>query len=108
MRKESNYSFKNQSIMAQTGISNGHPESMINIFPNPCIGDTYLYTDDLEAAWVVIYDLSGSERARWAIDPGKTLHVHMSLGDGTYQLILKDAFQNKLGSPKTLYISASH
>ena len=94
--------------MAQTGISGGTPESMINIFPNPCIGDTYLYTDDLEAAWVFIYDLSGAERARWAIQPGKTLHVHINLPDGVYQLILKDPFLNKLGAPKTLFISATH
>lgn len=94
--------------MAQTGISGGAQESMVNIFPNPCIGDTYLYTDDLEASWVFIYDQSGSERSSWVIQPGKTLHIHLSLEVGTYQLVLKDNFMNKLGSAKTLFISEVH
>jgi len=95
-------------IMAQTGISGNQGESLVNIFPNPCIGETYLYTDDLEAAWVCILDMDGNAHLQSPIDPGKTLHINLALTPGTYQLILKDHFNNVLGQAKMLYISESH
>lgn len=94
--------------MAQTGIASNSGESLLNIFPNPCIGETYLYTDDLEAAWIFIYDQTGSIKEKWAISPGKTLHVNIQLSPGTYQLILKDGYQNILGLAKPLFVSTAH
>ena len=94
--------------MAQTGISGSAPESMINIFPNPCIGDTYLYTDDLEAGWVSIHDMKGNEMAIWPIQAGKTLHINLALTNGTYLLVLKNIYFHQLGSPKTLFVSEAH
>jgi hypothetical protein len=94
--------------MAQTEFSGTAPESMVNIFPNPCVGDTYLYTDDLEAAWVYIYDEAGELKAWWPIRAGKTLHIELQLKQGAYQLVLKNHFLNKLGEAKTLFISESH
>jgi hypothetical protein len=95
-------------MMAQTGIVNNQGEPLLNIFPNPCIGDTYLYTDDLDAAWIFIYDHAGNIREQSPIIAGRTLHIHLSLGPGTYQLILKDQSQNMLGTARPLFISTSH
>lgn len=94
--------------MTQVGMSGESGESLLNIFPNPCVGDTYLYTDDLEAAWLFIYDQTGSIKEKWAINPGITLHVKISLSPGTYQLILKDGYQNILGLAKPLFVSEHH
>jgi len=94
--------------MAQTGISGSNNESLLNIFPNPCIGDTYLYTDDPQAAWVYIYDAHYHEKAKWKIEVGKTLHIELILPEGTYQLVLKDDFQHQLGAGKSIYISGSY
>ncbi len=94
--------------MAQIGISGTQGESLLNIFPNPCIGDTYLYTDDLEAAWVCIFDQIGNIKMQWPIAAGKTLHVEISLHPGIYQMVLKDHYGNILGLAKPLYISESH
>lgn len=93
--------------MAQTGISESNRESLLNIFPNPCIGDTYLYTDDPEAAWVIIYNDQNIEQALWPIEAGKTLHININLPEGTYQLVLKDPYKNTLGVAKPIYISSS-
>ena len=94
--------------MAQIGVTGNSGESLLNIFPNPCVGDTYLYTDDLDAAWLFIYDPDGNIKEKWAINPGITLHVNISLPPGTYQLVLKDGYQNILGLPKPLFVSESH
>ena len=91
--------------MSQTESSKNHGEALLNIFPNPCIGDTYLYTDDLEAAWVIVYDCLGSIKQKWLISPGQTLHVKITLSAGAYQLVLMDNCQNILGLPKSLFIS---
>jgi|LakMenEpi03Aug12_release.lakeMendotaPanAssembly.Ray.scaffolds.fasta_scaffold739475_1 hypothetical protein len=94
--------------MAQLSISGNAGESLLNIFPNPCKGGTYLYTDDLEAAWVVLFDPQGNQINQWQIIAGKTLHIQLSLTPGTYQLVLKDAYQNIMGGAKPLFISESH
>ena len=94
--------------MAEIGLLGSLREPLLNIFPNPCIGETYFYTDDLEANWLYIYDYSGNVKEKWRITPGRTLHVDLSLAPGTYHIILRDGFQNPLGLPKPLFISTSH
>ena len=94
--------------MPQAGLSGSQGETLLNIFPNPCIGETYLYTDDLEAAWVFVYDQIGNMREKWPINPGITLHINISLPSGIYQLVLKDHCQNILGLPRPLFISETH
>lgn len=94
--------------MAQIGYSGNQGETLINIFPNPCIGDTYLYTDDLEAAWVCILDETGRIQLQTPISSGRTLHINLELQPGTYQLMLQDVYRQVLGRPKLLYISAAH
>jgi hypothetical protein len=94
--------------MAQIRYSSNQEEALLNIFPNPCIGDTYLYTDDLEAAWVCILNETGQIQMQTPIISGRTLHVKLALEPGTYQLMLQDVYHQVLGRPKLLYISASH
>ncbi len=98
----------NTITMAQIGISGSAGETLLNIFPNPCIGETYFYTDDLDAAWLCLYDYSGNIKEKWPITAGKTLHVNISLPTGTYHLVLRDHYQNPLGLAKPLFISEAH
>lgn len=94
--------------MAELGISGKSGEIMLNIFPNPCKGDTYLYTDDLEASYVRIINKEGRESGNWAISPGKTLHIQLQLSPGIYELVLLNQFGEPLGFSKSLYISEIH
>ena len=95
--------------METTGSLSDHKgETMLNIFPNPCKGDTFFYTDDPEAAWVCLFDPSGHLQEKWSILPGKTIHVNFNLATGTYHLVLQDHFQNPLGLAKPLFISDHH
>jgi hypothetical protein len=94
--------------MAQIGISGNAGETLLNIFPNPCRGETFFYTDDLEAAWVCLYDYAGNLQDKWVIVPGRTLHVNIQLPQGTYHLVLRDHYQNPLGMAKPLFVSEAH
>lgn len=97
--------------MAEAGISGAtgmHGETLLNIFPNPCKGDTFLYTDDLEAAFIQLFDSSGQLQAQWPITAGKTLHIDLDLEPGTYHVVLINHFYQGLGKPKALYISEIH
>ena len=92
--------------MSHKGINQlaANQESLLSIFPNPCLGDTYLYTDDPDAEFVSICNSDGEMILRETIVPGRSLYMVLNLAPGTYYLELKDRNLNHLGLPRLLQI----
>lgn len=78
--------------------------SLLNIFPNPCYGETSFYTDDPEAAHIYIFQADGNQVLNLPIQAGVTVNITLILEPGTYQAYIADKSGQWLGKGHELYM----